>query len=172
MTGVEHPGHLLTRRPSGGFILESADGSIEAVPVEGGRRLDGPDELRDCLLKRAGAHEGFVLFRAAGREEAGRTQTLSGVGRDAGLSFIQLDDGRVFRVMLRGPREPRFELLGWETPGPYLVAWPTEEGWKIRPEAACVGLGEIGPLTVLFAAEILEMEELSGSNSELGSGDS
>jgi hypothetical protein len=156
---TEHPERVLARRPSGGFRLESGEGVIEAVPVQGGRCLEGDKALRGCRLERLDEPAGFVLLKADG-EECGRTQRLPGIGRDASLRYLQLVDGRLFRILLRGTRQTRFELLGWETPGAYLVAHPEAAGrWRVSPCAAAAGLGETAVLSVLFAAEMLDMEE-------------
>jgi hypothetical protein len=71
---------------------------------------------------------------------------------------LLLSDGRVFRFVLRGPDDARFEVSGWETPGAYLTARPTKRGWRITPEPASAGIHDIRPLLILFAAEILDSE--------------
>jgi hypothetical protein len=83
---------------------------------------------------------------------------LVGTGSEAGLKYLLLDDGRLFRVVLCGPRDGGFELLGWETPGAYLKARPQPRGWSLVPTFACGGLEEIGVLSILFAAEVLVAE--------------
>jgi len=67
-----------------------------------------------------------------------------------------MEDGRTYRLLLRGPADPRFELLGWEAPGAYLAARCDARGWKVDPQPASSGLREILPLLVLLAAELLE----------------
>ena len=74
-------------------------------------------------------------------------------------------DGRVFRVVLRGPEDARFELLWWETSGAFLTARPGPQDWTITPEPAAAGLQEIRPLLILFAAEILHAETAQRSAS-------
>ena len=60
-------------------------------------------------------------------------------------------------------------MLGWETPGAYLVARPQSAGWTIAAMPACGGLQEIESLLVLFAAEILDAEDLmSGADDSDG----
>jgi hypothetical protein len=102
---------------------------------------------------------GFVLVSADGRSEAGRTTALAGSGRDADLRYLLTSDGRLYRIQLYGPRDGRFELSSWETPGAYLTARPEPRGWRISPDPASAGLEEIRPLLILFAAEILDSEE-------------
>jgi len=84
---------------------------------------------------------------------------LVGVGSEAGLKFLLLDDGRLFRIVLGGSRDGGFELLGWETPGAYVRAQPESNGWKLIPMAACGGLTDLRAISILFAAEILDLEE-------------
>ena len=87
---------------------------------------------------------------------------LVGGGREAGLKFLLLDDGRLFRIVLRlsgSPPEGGYELLGWETPGAYLRARPEPSGWKLVATAAGGGLTDLQAISILFAAEILNSEE-------------
>ncbi len=84
---------------------------------------------------------------------------LVGSGRETGLKFLLLDDGRLFRIVLVGLRSGGLELLGWETPGAYLRARPEPSGWKLIPTAACGGLTDLRAISILFAAEILDSEE-------------
>lgn len=83
---------------------------------------------------------------------------LVGTAGEAGLKFLLLDDGRLFRIVMCGPREGGFELQGWETPGAYLRAQPQSEGWRLAPTAACGGIEEIHVLSILLAAEVLDAE--------------
>jgi hypothetical protein len=75
------------------------------------------------------------------------------------LRYLLTSDGRLYRIQLCGPRDGRFELSSWETPGAYLTARPEARGWRISPDPASAGLEEIRPLLILFAAEILDSEE-------------
>jgi hypothetical protein len=89
---------------------------------------------------------------------------LVGGGCEAGPKFLLLDDGRLFRIVLRlrlrgSPPDGGFELLGWETPGAYLRAWPEPSGWKLVATAAGGGLTDLQAISILFAAEILNSEE-------------
>ena len=150
----DHPERLLTCRPAGGFTLESTSGeTIVALPEKVGRRVEGPDAVRGCLLIRSVDPPGFVLRRSEDDSEVGRTQPAAEVA-----SLVLLEDARMFRIVLRGARDPRFELSGWETPGAYLVARPEQDCWRISPSPACGGIPDITVLSVLFAAEIVESE--------------
>jgi hypothetical protein len=102
---------------------------------------------------------GFVLTAGEGPTEVGRTTRLAGVGSGADLYYVLLGDGRLFRIGSLGPRESGFELVGWETPGAYLIARPESGGWRFSPTPACGGLPDVRALSILFAAEILESEE-------------
>jgi len=78
-------------------------------------------------------------------------------------------DGRVYRMHLRGPEDPRYELVGWETSGAYLTARPGAGSWSIVPEPASSGLDEIRPILILVAAEILNAgarESVTGTDSK------
>lgn len=158
---LDHPEQILERSPTGGFTLKPRGGQpTHLVPADDGRRVEGPEGLHGYRLAPAGEGSGgFVLRAPEGDREAGRTLPLEGFGRDARLIHLMSEDGRLFRIVLRGTREIWFELQGWETPGAYLVARPVSEGWKISPTAACGGLSEISALSILFAAEILEADE-------------
>jgi len=75
-----------------------------------------------------------------------------------GPAWLLLEDGRLFRVCLRGPRRCRFELRGWETSGAYFEATPESRGWNIAPMVAGAELRGVTPLLMLFAAEILDAD--------------
>jgi hypothetical protein len=158
---LDHPERRLVRLSNGGFEIEAT--GCPAIRVEASGEVwsvDGVEGLPGGILRRAtSGGEGFVLEAARGRTEAGRTMPLVGAGREAGLKFLLLDDGRLFRVVRRGPRKAGFELLGWEMPGAYLTAQPAPEGWRLIPTAASGGLEDLTRLVVLFAAEILDAEE-------------
>jgi hypothetical protein len=159
---VDHPDWALSRPAGGGLRLEPAGRApMELLPDGDGWAIevDGED---GTWRVRAEAPHGFVLVAGDGRE-LGRTQGLPGVGDEANLSFLLLEDGRLFRVVLRGPRDGRFELLGWETPGAYLVARPGDARWTISPTAACGGLSDLRAILILFAAEIVAAEDWQAS---------
>jgi hypothetical protein len=158
---VDHPARSLGRRPGGGFAIE-AEGlpAVRASATRDGWRIEEPPDLRGWSLRRTeGEAPGFVLLRAGQREaEVGRTMPLVGTGREAGLRFLLLEDGRLFRIVLAGPRRGGFDLLGWETPGAYLTARPRGEAWEIAATVAGRGIPDLTTLSILFAAEILEAD--------------
>ena len=156
---TEHPERFLSRLAAGGFSLE-AEGSkpIRAEPFEDGWRLSAPGTLDGFVLRPNDSGSGFVLEAARGGEAAGQTSAPHGMGRDAGLSYLLLADGRLFRIACRGPRDGRFELLGWEMPGAYMIARPEPQGWRIRPAPSCGAIADTEALSILFAAEILAGE--------------
>lgn len=158
---TEHPLRSLRRTGSGGFALESdGAGAIRMEPAREGWKVVAEGEEACWLLARGGqAWGGFILREADGESEAGRTMALPGSGREPDLRYLLTSDGRLYRIRLRGPREGRYELQGWEVPGAYLTARPERDGWKITPEPASSGLREIRPLMILLAAEILDSEE-------------
>jgi len=158
---VDHPQRQFARRPNGGFEIRTADQPpIRVDPSGSGWCVDRVEDTRNWSLRRAADSEGgFVLQTLDGCTEVGRTMPLVGGGCEAGTRFLLLDDGRLFRIVLTGPRDGGFELLGWETPGAYLRAWPEPDGWKLVPTVACGGLTDLQAISILFAAEILDREE-------------
>jgi hypothetical protein len=136
---IEVLGKEQTRvRPEGtGFRVQGADGE----PAGSLSAVDG----------------GFVLVDEAG-SEIGRTSAIVGA-REAGTRFLLLEDGRLFRIGLRRPREGVFELSSWEAPGAYLEAHPRPGGWELSPTVAGGCLPDIRVLCVLLAAELLAAEE-------------
>jgi len=80
-----------------------------------------------------------------------------GVG--AGPTHFLMEDGRLFRLSSRGGREGGFELRSWEVSGAYWTARATARGWRMMRSVAGSELRGDVPLLLLFAAEILEMEE-------------
>ena len=160
-SAVEHPDRLLTRSQRGGFEIEAAgQPTLRGEPDGDGWRIEGGKGQQGWVLQRNTSEaRGFVLIRAEDRSEAGRTMAPVGAVRDAGPSFVLLDDGRLFRIVLRGPRESKFELAGWETPGAYLTARPEAKGWTIAATPAAGGLADWTAVCLLFAAEILDAEQ-------------
>ena len=161
---IDHPDRYLVRKSNGGFEIEVVgQPTVRVDPCEEGWRIEGERDLEGWVLRRtAGDESGFVLGRADERRESGRTMPLVGTGRETGLRFLLLDDGRLFRIVRQGPRQVGFELLGWETAGAYLTAQPVANGWTLAPTAASGGLIDLRAIVVLFAAEILDAEEPLG----------
>lgn len=162
MSGIdpEAEARQVERLETGGFRIRAPQsGVIEVEPAAEGWvvRLSDPDSA--WALRRSGPPQGgFILLAEDGETEAGRTMTLGGLGFRPNLYYLLLGDGSLFRIVLRGPREGGFELLGWETPGAYLIARPDAAGWTLTPTPASYGLPDLRALSVLFAAEILESE--------------
>jgi len=165
---VEVQQHALARLAAGGFCLSSGKRSVlTATPADEGWVVSGAGERQEWRLTQEG---GFVL-RGGDDSERGRTMRFPGIGREVGLSYLLLDDGRLFRIVLRGPRDARFELLGWETPGAYLVARSGNDGWTIEQTPAGVELEDSDALMVLFAAEILASDDLCDDVGRRGDGE-
>jgi hypothetical protein len=158
---VVHEVRTVRRREGGGFTIEPAGGpGIDVLPAGDGWMIEGPEAVSGWRLTRGeSCGRRFLLVQADGRTEAGRSSCVEGFDDPATPRDLAMADGRVFRVVLRGPGDARFELSGWETRGSYLTARPVPEGWTIVPEPASSGLREIGPLLILFAAEILRTED-------------
>ena len=154
---VDHVVRRVVRLPDGGFVLEAGAQSHRVVAAEGGWVVESDDELEGWSLRRART-PGFVLRDKGGDREVARTMPLVGTESEASLRFLLLEDGRLFRIVLRGPRDGRYELTGWETAGAYLTARPLAEGWSLEPTSACGGLDEIRVLCLMLAVEVLDAE--------------
>jgi hypothetical protein len=157
---VEHELRRVVRLPQGGFVVHAGSGDHCVVPVQDGWAVEGDDEIGGCSLRRS-RNSGFVLRGQDGAREVARTMPLVGVGIESGLRFLLLEDGRLFRIVLRGPRDGRYELTGWETTGAYVTARPEAKGWRLEPSTACAGLKDIRLLCLMLAAEVLDAEEAS-----------
>ena len=163
---VGHPAQHLVRRGAGAFVLEHEPGgpSLRADPARGGWDIEGDELAEDWFLRRDEGPGGGFSLRARGVDrEVARTLALESVGHQRELRYLLMGDGRLFRIALRGPKDSRFELSGWETPGAYLTARPQAEGWRIEPNPASGGIPDIRALSLLFAAEILDSEEPLGT---------
>jgi hypothetical protein len=150
------------RRTESGGLCFRIDGKEEMSlrPGRGGWQVRAENDLDGWLLERGEAGTtGFILLRDDGRTEEGRTMPPPGNERCPDLRYLLTSGGSMYRIRLRGPRDGRYELQGWETPGAYLTARPGDRDWTISPEPAAAGLSEIRPLLILFAAEILDAEE-------------
>lgn len=153
------PDRLARRLAGGGFSVGASEGApIRALPDGAAWRIEGSVDLEGACLER-GADGGFVLRRAAGEGAIAESMPPDGFDRDERSRSILLEDGRLFRMVLRGPRHPRFELAGWETSGAYWIAQPASEGWLLRPTPAGGELGDLDVLTILFAAEVLDSDD-------------
>ena len=162
---IDHPDRSVARSPMGGFEIRAGGRpTIRVHPCRGGWSVgddpgpaSSPPAAGGVLERTVEQERGFVL-RGADGAELGRTMPLVGAV-ESGLVFLLLDDGRLFRIVRRGVRETRFELLGWEMPGAYLEAIPTVKGWTLAATAAGGGITDLSVLLILFAAEILDAEE-------------
>ena len=164
---IDHPEQNLERQGSGGFCLTAAGVKpIRVTAGDGGwtvsgRGLDGWKLRRDT--------EGLGRFRLEQPGSDGSvawTMAWPGGERHSVGCCLLMRDGRLFRLLLRGPRDARFELLGWETPGPYLVVRPTDTGWSVRPEPACGGLEDLREILVLISAEVLDADAYQDSEGD------
>lgn len=158
---VDHAPRFVKRASGGGFTIETEGRSpVRVEPCEHGWRIEGVERLAGRLLRReSGCDGGFVLQGPDGTVEAARTMPPVGMAGVPGPRFLLLEDGQLFRMVLRGPRDGGFELSGWETPGSYVVARPAADGWNLVPQPACGGLDEIQVLLLMFAAELLDAED-------------
>lgn len=155
---VDHPAMDLQRLEGGFRLVAHAAEPIEARAEEFGWRLVGPGIAASWRLVRRPESGGFALVTDGDDDAAAISSSLPGVGAERDLRYLLMEDGRLFRMTLRGPRDGRWELGGWETSGAYLIARPRPAGWRIEPTPASAGLPSIRALSILFAAEVLEAE--------------
>jgi hypothetical protein len=157
---VEHPTLTLVRLDRGGFEIRAETGDpVRARTTGTAWRVDGGPLAQPWRLERRDpVGGGFCLREAAADAELGRTMWLGPPGQLPELRYLLLGDGSLYRIVLRGPADGRYELSGWEVPGPYLTARPGEGGWTIVPQPASGGLTDCLALSLLFAAEILDAD--------------
>jgi hypothetical protein len=155
-----HPEMEVHAAADGGFEIRSGSRVLDLRPRGEGWEVRGTGALKGWTLARGGEiGVGFRLLDADGSTEAGRTAWLDRAEAGAAVECtVLLGDGRMFRIVPRGPADPRYEVLGWETPGAYLTARIADGVWLILPEPACSGLREIRPLVILLAAELLDTD--------------
>jgi hypothetical protein len=82
---------------------------------------------------------GFLLVRRDGAAEVelGRSTPLEDEVEESAPTYLLLDDGRLFRLLLRGPEDPRYELCCWESTAPYLEARRVSAtDWSLVPTLA------------------------------------
>ena len=96
-----------------------------------------------------------------GDRELGRTSRLCGSG--AVPTTVLLEDGRLFRIEVRGLSPARVELSSDETPGAYLVARPVGRGFEIETTVAGRALVAGPALLLLFGAEIARLAADGGA---------
>jgi hypothetical protein len=135
---LDHATTRVVRQPDGGFVLVTGEATLRVVPREGGWVVEGDEEFHGWSLRRSDA-PGFVLHREDGSAEAARTMPPVGTGSETGLRFVLLEDGRLFRIVLRGPRNGAYDLTGWETTGAYLTARPDAEEWDTKTLSQALG---------------------------------
>ena len=150
-------------KPDGTVIVEvEPDAHVELIPVRDGWRVLGMESGVEARAERVIEDGGgFRLKRSQSQDDEGaRTLRMpdGDGGREARGRHVLLEDGRLFRLVERGGRDPRFELLSWEVPGAYLVARPGQDGWTIEPQVAGDALDDLPALWVLMALEILDTE--------------
>jgi len=156
---VDHPPRRVVRRGAAFRIEARGATELEAVPEAEHWRIEGLADAPTCRLERSPrTGVGFVLRGTTADQDAPTSLRMDGLGSVSDLRYLLMDDGRLFRIVFVGPREGRYELVGWETPGAYLTALPESDGWRIEPTPACSGIPEIRTITLLFAAEILDSE--------------
>jgi len=158
----EHPEMRLAGNRADGVTLDAPGApSMRISPAGDGWQISGRDDVEGWRLERAEpAWSGFVLFAGSDGEELGRTTSLPDVVDEPNGRHVLLADGRLFRIIVRGPRNPRVELTGWEVPGPYLEALPQANGgWRLRASDAARAIADLRALTLLLAAELLRLDE-------------
>jgi len=130
---------LALTRQGGGFVLER-DGAASWV-LEEHRQGAGGYVLRSGELPDA--------------DEVGRTTRGEPAGSGASVVSLLLGDGQLFRIVVSGFPDPRFELRGWEVEGAYLTASPAGSDWRFSRTPAGEELEAGMEILILFGAEIL-----------------
>lgn len=163
---MRNPRCATIERGADGTVRVRIDGddSIQLTPVARGWRVRGLGEPGDWRAERVDGEPGGFRLRSdddADDEAACTTRMPRSTGEPAEGRHVLLADGRLFRLVERGGLDPRFELLSWEVPGPYLVARPATggRGWTIEPQPSGGALGDLRALWILMAMEILDSEE-------------
>jgi len=172
----------LTGKPSGATVepFDSAEPEfLRLEPLSDGFRIGRPRSedllvqrdpggwsvtwsgLPEWRLERTGQPgSGFLLLAAATEGELGRSTALDPEGFLGGIRYLVVADGRMFRMAPAPPRQTGFELAGWETAGAYMIARPEPSEWSIESTPAAAGMKGIGPVLILFAAEILDQDSV------------
>jgi hypothetical protein len=155
--GSCHPVRRARREDDGSFVMACEGGGEEIVARYGKERWDVRGLGAPATLT-AGECGGFVLEVAEPGGGGGRTDCPVGLGRDAGLRFLLLDDGRLYRIVFRALAAPSVELHGWEVDGAYLTAHADGDDWLLHPTVSGEGLDDLRSMALLVTAEILDRE--------------
>ena len=144
----------------GEFRLEGHDGLFLGARPEGDARAIEGDRLpgRWYLREQSDERGCYVLTSGLGdqAQELGRTTRGPEGSREGGITYLLLGDGRLFRIIARGYRDKRLDLVSWETAGPYLSARQENSEYRIARTPAGGKLDGVDEIVVLFAAEILD----------------
>jgi hypothetical protein len=148
----------LHRTSDGAFGFEDEAGWRLTVTRDGGALVLEQDGAESWVLEehRHGAG-GFVIRsrELPDARELGQTTRSEPTESGASIVSLLLADGRLFRIVARGFPDPRFELLGWEVGGAYLIASPVGDAWRVHRTPAGEELEAGTEILVLFGAEIL-----------------
>jgi len=142
---------FLHRTPDGAFAFDDRAGWRIDLTRRGGRLVLERDGTASWILEEHRLGGGGFVLRSSelpDADEVGQTTR----GEPASLL---LADGRLFRIVLRGFPDPRFELRGWEVEGAYLTASPAGDAWRLGRTPAGEELEAGAELLILFGAEIL-----------------
>lgn len=137
---------------AGGFTVTAGDEVlIDSHRIAGGWMVTLGDRVQCCRLVRRGDGSSRFALVASGEADprASSARLTAGAPSD-----LVLADGRMFSAMLRGPEDPRIELVGPSGPGAYLVARPDRGGYRIERTVAGMDLEIDAEFLALFAAEV------------------
>jgi hypothetical protein len=147
---------ILTPDADGGFRLgERGMGSWTARPAPDGWTVEGTaiGSTRLAIRRSEAGPWRRTLVGGLGSGEAELGGTLP--DRDDRPGALLLSDGRLFRLALRGPLDPRWELSGAFRVGAYLVARPAGgDVWTIEAGPAGCELPGLESVLILLAAEL------------------
>lgn len=135
---AEPPSRLVARGTAqGGFVLEGEDGTaVSAAPDEDGWTVEAG--ARRWRVRREEPAQHVLLEEAGGgglRELCRMTPWHGAAGASVPAALL-LEDGRLFLIGPRAEQGFSVGLSGWETPGPYWVAWPTGAQWTLEATPA------------------------------------
>jgi hypothetical protein len=161
------PAAVVSLHPTsdGAFRLEEDSGwRVTASPGADRAVLSWEDGTVWSLEEDKSGAGGFVLYAGESNDSPVLGRTTRGTAASEGFSVVSLllEDGSLFRIVVRGLPRPRIELLSWEVDGAYLVASPDEDVWRIRRTPAGMEWKAGREALVLFGAEILAQARHGG----------
>ena len=155
---------ILAPRLDGSFRWTDGDRATEVVRTPGGFRIDAGAGTGWTIEDRRGDDRGYVLWDERRGERRCAARTSRPPGFEAAPTLL-LEDGRLFRIRIRGLAPPRVEMHGDAVVGAYLEATLATIGWEIVTTPAGESLGAPPEALWLFGAELTRL-----ASADAGSG--